>query len=84
MITELIYSQSDTQGGVNQFNFFTGESADIIGQQGFRKAYKIVTENSAVVFQPFFYADFNLGRKTAIICVDRCANDRGETLIDKR
>jgi hypothetical protein len=32
----LTSSQSDTQGGVDQFNFFIGESADIICQQGFK------------------------------------------------
>ena len=61
MITELTDSQSDTQGGVNQFNFVIAECANIIGQQGFWNADQFITINSAVVFQPFFYADFNLG-----------------------
>jgi len=61
MKTALINSQSDTQGGVHQFYFLIGKSADIIGQYGFRKTNKFITINSAVMFQPFFYADFNLG-----------------------
>jgi len=78
MITELIYSQSDTQGGVNRFHFITGKSADIISQYGFRKADKFITVNSAVVFQPFFYADFNLSGKTVIFGMNRGADYSGK------
>jgi len=71
---KLTNSQSDTQGGVKQFNLVIGESADIIGQYGFWEANKFIAINSAVMFQSFFYANFNLGGKTVIFGMNWCAD----------
>jgi len=84
MIKELINSQSDTQGGVDQFHFVIAESADIIGQYGFREADQFITINGAVAFQPFFYADFNLGGKTVIFGMNRGADYSGELGVNKQ
>jgi len=84
MKTALPNSQSDTQGDVNQFYFFIGESADIIGQYGFREANKFIAINSAVMFQPFFYADFNLGGNIIIFGINGSANNRRKGGVNNR
>jgi len=81
--TELIDCQSDTEGSIDFLHFVRRERAYIVSEQKLGKANQIVAEYSAVVFKPFIYANLNLGGETAIVSVDRGANDRGETLIDK-
>ena len=71
------------EGGVYFLHFVIRESADIIGEHGFINAHQIVAEDGAVVFQPFINTDFDLCTDTAVLGVDRGANNRGETLIDK-
>jgi len=77
-------SQSDTEGGINQFNFVIGESADVISQHGFREANKFIAINSAVVFKPFFYANFNLGGEAVISGMNWGADYSGEFGVNKR
>jgi len=83
MNTKLIYSQSDTQGGVDFLHFVRRERADVVGEQRFRNANQVITEYSAVVFKPLIDTNLNLGGEAAIISINRGANDRGETLLDK-
>ena len=53
-------SKSDTESGVHIFHFGIRESADIIGQDGFGEADKIIAIYCAVVLKTFI--DTKIGR----------------------
>jgi hypothetical protein len=83
MRNKLSNSQSYTESDVHFLHFGKGERADIVGEQRLMNTDQIVTEYSAVVFKPLIDTNFNLSWEAVKISVDRGANDRGETLIDK-
>ena len=82
-INKLSGSQCYAEGSIYFLHFYIRECTDIIGEQGFMNTDQIVTVNSAVVFEPFIHANFNLGLEASVIGVNRSANYGGETVINK-
>lgn len=54
--------------------FLRGEAADVVGENGLRKADEIITVNAAVVFEPLLDADRDLAVKAVTAGVDRSAD----------
>ena len=81
---KLTCSQSNSEGSINIFHFLSREGANVISKQRFVETYQSVAKDGTVVFQPFIYACFNMGRKTCILGIHRGTDYCGERSIDGR
>jgi len=82
MSGELSCSQCYAESGIYFFHFYTGESANIVGEQRFTNTDQIITVNSTVVFKPFVNPYFNLSCKAIVFRINRRANDSRKSVIN--
>ena len=75
-------SQRNTESGVDFLHFGIRKMSGVVCKYAFRKTDQIITKNGTVVLEPFVDANFNLGRKTTVVGINRSTNDARETLVD--
>lgn len=55
--------ESEREGSIELEEFFQGETAYVVGENGFGKTDELVAVNAAVVLEPLFDANRNLAVK---------------------